>query len=61
VSALANTTLLVLLVTMSGTVGVSGLILVMSIQKEDAGAAWAWAGVFVVTSILAAWIFWGLV
>ena len=58
--AFVDIPLLALFVAMSGTVGVSGLVLVVSIQKEDTSAAWIWAGVFVMASLLAAWSFWRL-
>jgi hypothetical protein len=60
-SALVEAAQLGLLVVMTGMAAISGAVLVNSIEDEDAGSAWAWAGAFVVTSLLTDWLFWWLV
>jgi hypothetical protein len=41
--------------------GISAVVLVLSIQAEDAVLAWLWAVVFAFSSLLAAWSLWRLV
>ena len=50
-----------LLVAMSGMAGISGLVLVKSIEEADAGSAWIWGTVFGASSLAAALSFWRLV
>ncbi len=49
-----------LLVAMTGTVAISAVVLIRSVQEEDAGSVWVWAGVFAMSSLLAALSFWRL-
>ena len=60
-SVLVEAAQLGLLVVMSGIAALSGAVLAKSIEDEDAGSAWAWAGAFVVNSLLTDWLFWWLV
>lgn len=60
-SAFVDATQLSLLVAMSGMAGVSGLVLVKSIEEEDAASAWIWGTVFGASSLVATWSFWRLV
>ena len=60
-SAFVDATQLGLLVAVSGMAGISGLVLVKSIEEEDAGSAWIWGTVFGVSSLVAALSFWRLV
>ena len=50
-----------LLVAMGGMAGISGLVLVKSIEEADAVSAWIWGMVFGASSLAAAWSFWRLV
>jgi hypothetical protein len=60
VSVFANAAPLALLVALTGIAATSGMVLVKSVQEEDAGAAWIWAASFILASILAAVSFWRL-
>jgi hypothetical protein len=50
-----------LLVVMVGLAAISGIVMIRSIQEEDAVTAWIWVAVFGATSLVAAWSFWRLV
>jgi hypothetical protein len=39
---------------------ISGWILRTSLNEGDAGSSWVWAVVFLSTSLIAAWCFWGV-
>ena len=60
-SVFVDATQLGLLVAMSGMAGISGLVLVKSIEEADAGSAWIWGTVFGASSLAAALSFWRLV
>ena len=60
-SAFLDATQLSLLVAMSGMAGISGLVLVKSIDEEDAVSAWIWGTVFGASALVAARSFWRLV
>jgi hypothetical protein len=59
VSIFVDASHLGLLVAMSGVAAISGLALVQSIKDEDVALACIWGISFVVTSLGAAWTFWG--
>ena len=56
-SVFVNAAPLSLLVAMACMACISALITTRSIQEEDAGSAWVWAGVFAMPSLLLAWYF----
>ena len=60
-SVFVDATQLGLLVAMSGMAGISGLVLVKSIEEADAGSAWIWGTVFGASSLAAALSFWRLI
>ena len=47
-----------MLAAMIGIVAISAVVVVTSINEGDSGSAWVWAAVFVLTSIIATWVFW---
>jgi hypothetical protein len=61
VSVFVNAAPLALLVALMGIAVTSGIVLVKSVQEEDASGAWVWAGLFVLASLLATLTFWRLV
>ena len=59
-SAFIHVAQLVLLIIVSATTAISGLVLTRSIEKEDAGVAWMGALAFAITSFLTDLLFWGV-
>jgi predicted permease len=49
------------LVATMGIAAISAWVIVASINEGDAGSAWVWAALFVMTFLMAAWCFWRLV
>jgi hypothetical protein len=49
-----------LLVATIGIAGASAWVLIASIKEMDAGGAWIWGAIFLLTSLLAAFDFWRL-
>ena len=47
-----------MLVAMIGIVAISAAVVVTSINEGDSGSAWIWAAVFLLASVIAAWVFW---
>jgi hypothetical protein len=47
-----------MLVAMIGIVVISAAVVVTSINEGDSGSAWIWAAVFLLASVIAAWVFW---
>jgi hypothetical protein len=60
VSVFASAAYTSLIVAMTGVAAISGFALTECIRDEDAKAAWVWLGLFVATSLGAAWAFWRL-
>jgi hypothetical protein len=45
------------LVVMTGIVAISGMVLAVSVKEGDSDFAWMWAAVFLVASLIDAWVF----
>lgn len=60
-SVFADAAHLGLLVAMSGTAAISGVVLIKCVEEQDSGSAKIWGTVFGAASLIAAWSFGRLV